>query len=167
MYKEKYETEEEKLAAVKENPYDIQYIHHPSEAVQLTAVNVDPGCIYWIPDPTPKVQLKAIMGGASDDWNYTDSEAVIVCIENPTENAKMLSFKLDKTSIPFIPNPSEKLQMEYVKYATSAIQFIKHPTKKVIEYVIRNSDDIDDIHRMNFNYDDLSDELKLILNTKF
>ena len=49
---EKYRTEEEQLAAVKQEGYAIQYINNPSEAVQLEAVRQNVWAIDFIKNPS-------------------------------------------------------------------------------------------------------------------
>ena len=56
----KYRTEEEQLAAFKQNGYTIQYINNPSEKVQIAAVRQTGWAIEFINTPSEKVQLEAI-----------------------------------------------------------------------------------------------------------
>lgn len=53
-------SEQEKLAAVSQNPQDIRYIQNPSEAVQLAAVQNNGRAIRYIKQPSEVVQLNAV-----------------------------------------------------------------------------------------------------------
>ena len=57
---EKYKTEEEQLAAVKENGFVIRYIVNPSEEVQLAAVKQNVYAIQYIKNQSKVVQLEAV-----------------------------------------------------------------------------------------------------------
>jgi len=72
-------TEEEQLAAVNQDGYEIQYIDNPSEAVQLAAVQNCGNILKFIDNPSEAVQLAAvnIYSGA------------IRLIKNPTEAVKV------------------------------------------------------------------------------
>ena len=75
--KPKYSSEEEKLAAVKQNRYYIQYIHNPSEAVQLEAVKEDGNSIEYIQNPSEVVQLEAIKTLTYDYVDLITSEKAL------------------------------------------------------------------------------------------
>ena len=53
-------TEKVKLAAIRHEPWDIEYIENPSEELQLEAVGKNIFSIRYIKNPTEKVQLKAM-----------------------------------------------------------------------------------------------------------
>ncbi len=56
-------TELEQLAAVREDGYNIRFIHNPSEAVQIEAVKRDGYAIVFISNPSEYVQLEAVKSG--------------------------------------------------------------------------------------------------------
>ncbi len=54
---EAYSIEEEQLAMVRTNPYQIQYMEKPSERVQMIFIKEKPWAINYIKNPTERVQL--------------------------------------------------------------------------------------------------------------
>ena len=147
MFNEESVTEEEKLEAVKQDSYSIQYIKNPSEKVQLEAVKQDGHSIRYIENPSEKVQLEAARQyGPNIRYITNPSEKVqleavkqngnsIRYIENPSETLQLKAVKQYGPNIRYITNPSEKVQLEAVKQNGDSIDYIKNPSEAVKDYV--------------------------------
>lgn len=61
-------TEKEQIEYVKERWYNINQIKNPSEAVQLAAVKADPWAVDFIANPTLKTKLRFI----NYHWKYKE-----------------------------------------------------------------------------------------------
>jgi hypothetical protein len=62
-------SEQEQLAAVKENAYSIMRIHNQSKEMQLTAVNNYGETIQYIKNPSEEVQLAAVSKAVEVQFN--------------------------------------------------------------------------------------------------
>ena len=114
-------TEEVQLAAVKQDGTAIEYIKNPSEEVQLAAVNNDGWAIYYIKNPSEDVQLDAVK----------QNGYAIQFIKNPSEEVQLAAIKQNARAIEHIKNPSEEIQLIAINKNGLAIQFIENPTEKV------------------------------------
>ena len=89
MKLERYSTEKEKLAAVKEDGFAIQYIKNPSEKVQLAAVKRNRLAIRYIKNPSEEVQLEAVKqdGDALQYIKTNDDEIILTALETANEDS--------------------------------------------------------------------------------
>ena len=87
MKLERYSTEEEKLAAVKQDGLAIKHIKNPSEEVKLEAVGQDGLAIQYIKNPSEKVQLEAVKqdGYAIQYIKTNDDEVILAALETANE----------------------------------------------------------------------------------
>lgn len=88
-------------------------------------------------------------------------------IKYKTEEEQLAAVRQDGNKIQYIYNPTEMIQLEAVKQNGRAIQFIHNPEPSVIRYVIENHNDLEIIQSMRINFDELPDDLKLLLEIKF
>jgi len=61
-------TKEEQIKVVSSNPFVIQYIKNPSEAVQLIAVKQNVWLIIHIMNPTKEVLIFSLLKLLQDNW---------------------------------------------------------------------------------------------------
>ena len=116
------QNESVQLAAIKINPFNIQYIDDPSEAVQLKAVTCFGMTLQCIAKPTYAVQLAAVK---------TAGQA-IKYINNPTEELQLISVEQLGNNIDCIGVPtSEKVQIKAVSQNGNAIRLIYNPSDAV------------------------------------
>ena len=128
----KQPTEQEQLAAVKQNGDLIEFIENPSEEVQLAAVNKNGDAISYIKNPSEKVQLAAVK---------QDGDA-IQFIENPSEKVQLAAVKQNGWAIKEIVNPSEEVQLAAVTEYGKAIRYIKNPSEEVQLTAVKQNGDL-------------------------
>ncbi len=89
-------SEEEQLAAVQRDAYDILRIKNPSEKVQLAAVKNDGLTITWIINPSLEVQKLVIQKGYIDSIKILSKDAQEWFIKQaPSNILKIHKDKLD------------------------------------------------------------------------
>ena len=88
-------SDEEQLAAVKQDGYVISCIKNPSPEVQLAAVKTHGLAIQFIKNPSPEVQLAAVK-----KWGD-----VIRWIENPSPEVQLAAVNQNGDAIQYIKNP--------------------------------------------------------------
>lgn len=115
-------------AAIEDSGHNIQWIRNPSEAMQLTAVENAGVAVRHIRNPSEKVQIAAVRA----------SSTAIKVIKNPSEAVQIASVSRYPHTIGSIKNPSEAVQMAAVKVGLGAFRYIKHPTPAVLKYVQDN-----------------------------
>ena len=88
----KYKTEEEQLAAVRQNGYAIQFIHNPSEAIQLEAIKQNGYALEYNHNPSEKLQLEAVkQKGYAIQFIHNPSEGVIkYLLDNYSSNEDVI-----------------------------------------------------------------------------
>jgi hypothetical protein len=115
-------TEQEQMAAVRQDLGSIEYIKNPSEAVQLDAVRQNGRAIQYIKNPSEAVQLAAVQ---QDVW-------AIYHITNSSEAVQLAAVRQNGRAIQYIKNPSEAVQLAAVQQDRWLIQYINNPTPKVL-----------------------------------
>ena len=112
----KYKTEKEQLKAVREDGYNIMYIHNPSEKVQLEAVENVGDAIQYLYNPSEDVQLEAVkQNGNAIQYIHNPSEKVIrYLIDNSVSDKdvmRLLFAKIGKDGYDKLPD-EDKLKIE-------------------------------------------------------
>ena len=98
-------TEEMKLLAVQTNGLALQYIPHPSQAVQEAAVANTPRAIQFLENPPETLLLQAVQHG----WNN------LAYIKHPSEVLIQAALQQSGWAIKYIGQPTETLQLQAVQ----------------------------------------------------
>ena len=122
---------------VKENPYSIVYVDHPSEKIQLIAVNESSLAIKYITNPTEKVQLIAVEKNPFTYW-FIIKKGI-----TPSSDVELLTVIKDPEMIRYMAYPNRMTQLTAVKHDLALINNIVNPDPLVIEYVNKNRSKVD------------------------
>jgi hypothetical protein len=89
------------LAEVKQNGYNIQWIHNPDKELQLEAVKRDGYSIQFIQNPDKEVQLEAVkQNGYSIQWIHNpDKKVQLVAIEQSGYDIRVIAMCPNWTEI--------------------------------------------------------------------
>lgn len=143
-------TEEQYMASVREDCYNIEVIPKPSWAVQMAAVSQNGMVLRWIKseDQFESVKKAAVeQNGYALQYADRPSHAVekaaveqagraIQYVNEPTPEIQMAAVLQDYEAIEYIKAPIERAQMESVKHDGNQLLYIEKPTMAVITQAI-------------------------------
>lgn len=129
-------SEEEKIKAVREFWWRIEFIENPSLEVQKTALEMSTIAIEYIEKPYPEVQIMAI-NMIMKDGSF--NKALTKLIDTFTEEAQIVAIQHNVQIIKFIPYPSPRVQLEAVKLNPFVVKnFINATDEAKAEAIRRN-----------------------------
>lgn len=134
--KKNFNTLEEELHFIIEDPHNIKEISYPSKEAQVLSISYDDdsimGYIGYIENPCEDAEVLSI--------KHNIKALDFLNINNICEEAQILAINNSPHLIKNINEPSENLQFLSILENIDNVKYIKKPTKKIIKYIYNNTD---------------------------